>query len=54
MMAEKEKKTYSFQIPAELLERLRKVAQEECRSVPGLLRVLIREKVKEFEREEKQ
>lgn len=53
-MAEKEKKTYSFQISAELLEQLRKVAQEECRSVSGMLRVLIRKKVEEFEREQKQ
>ena len=47
------KKTYTFQIPEELLERLNRMARWECRSTAGMLRVLIQAKVEEFEQEQK-
>lgn len=42
---------FGFRIPAELLQKLRYIAKQDCRSTSSMIRVLIYDYVAAFERE---
>lgn len=47
----KPSRTFSFQIPEALLQKLNYIAAQQCRSTGSILRVLARDCVDRFERE---
>lgn len=48
---QKSYRSFSFRIPEKLLQKLRYIAQYECRSSGSAIRILIRDHVAQFEKE---
>ncbi len=51
MKTKKETKTLGLRISKELLEKLRYVADYDCRSVSSAVRIAMEKQIQEFERE---